>query len=185
MDKRRVTVCIDDPESGAVLYRLDDHQRVKTFPVPLTGGEKLPRQVRFVDDSRAIVIGSDHSVVYIFDRRDAKIIDKLMIKGKGWVQCIAVRSRLGVRLLCSGLQWDQTADCNSIPTIFAAKSGEGLAENDIFMWRKTADTGHSNTNMCNSIIALLQGSILLASLVYAYKNREALEEIMKNMANFN
>ncbi|KAJ7465197.1 hypothetical protein FB451DRAFT_1402907 [Mycena latifolia] len=54
MDTRRGAVCIDDTESGAILYRLDDHQRVKTFPIPCTK-EKRPRQVRFVNDSKAIM----------------------------------------------------------------------------------------------------------------------------------
>ncbi|KAJ7437531.1 WD40-repeat-containing domain protein [Mycena latifolia] len=91
VDTRRGAVCIDDTESGAILYRLDDHQRIKTFPIPRTK-EKRPRQVRFVDDSKAIVIGSDHGIVYIFDRCNAEIIDKLMLKGEDWVQTIAVRN---------------------------------------------------------------------------------------------
>ncbi|KAJ7872870.1 WD40-repeat-containing domain protein, partial [Mycena olivaceomarginata] len=89
VDNRRVTVCIDDIESGPVLYRLDDHQRIKTFSVPVTIQERRPRQVRFVDNSKAIVIGSDHGVVYIFDRRSGEVIDKLLMKGQDWVQSIA------------------------------------------------------------------------------------------------
>ncbi|KAJ7719524.1 WD40-repeat-containing domain protein, partial [Mycena maculata] len=88
VDTRRMTVCIDDTEHGAILYRLDDHQRVKTFPVPVTQA-KRPRQVRFLDDSRAIVIGSDHGIVYIFDRRTGDIIDKLAVRGESWVQTLA------------------------------------------------------------------------------------------------
>lgn len=92
MDTRRGSVCIDDTEHGAILYRLDDHQRVRTFHIPVTKQQR-PRQVRFVDDSRAIVMGSDHGIVYIFDRRSGDIIDQLVLKGKDWVQTIAVRSQ--------------------------------------------------------------------------------------------
>ncbi|KAJ7777997.1 WD40-repeat-containing domain protein [Mycena maculata] len=93
VDTRRMTVCIDDTEHGAILYRLDDHQRVKTFPVPVTQA-KRPQQVRFLDDSRAIVIGSDHGIVYIFDRRTGDIIDKLAVRGESWVQTLAHRGFL-------------------------------------------------------------------------------------------
>ena len=89
MDDRRVTICIDDANSGAILYRLDDHERLKTLPVP-NYKSRRPRQVRFADDSKAIVIGSDHGMVYVFDRRDGQVIDKLALKNPGWVQTIAV-----------------------------------------------------------------------------------------------
>ncbi|KAJ6579703.1 WD40-repeat-containing domain protein [Mycena vulgaris] len=124
IDESRTTVCIDDLDFGAVPYRLNDHCRLKTFHVP--DDSKRPRQVRFIDDSRTIVMGSDHGTVYVFDRRTGAQIDKLMVDGGGWIQAIAVRTRL------------ETADINGIPTIFAAKGGEGVGQNDIVVWRKTA-----------------------------------------------
>ncbi|KAJ6565163.1 WD40-repeat-containing domain protein [Mycena vulgaris] len=163
VDTRRGTVCVDDTERGAILYRLDDHQRVKTFPIPVTKKNR-PRQVRFADDCRAIVIGSDHGIVYVFDRRSGDIIDKLILKGGDWVQTIA------------------TADCSGIPTIFVAKSGEGGDRNDIIMWRKTVGS-RSGRILSDSIITLL---VLLASLTFAYQNREVLEEtVRKKLADFN
>ncbi|KAJ7768723.1 hypothetical protein DFH07DRAFT_954616 [Mycena maculata] len=151
VDTRRMTVCIDDTEHGAILYRLDDHQRVKTFPVPVTQA-KRPRQVRFLDDSRAIVIGSDHGIVYIFDRRTGDIIDKLAVRGESWVQTLA------------------TMDCG-VPTIFLAKSGEDSGRNDIMIWRKTAEH-RFGSGLSETVIALFQVSMLLASLAFAYQNSE-------------
>ncbi|KAF7339056.1 WD40 repeat-like protein [Mycena venus] len=163
VDNRRTAVCIDDIDFGAVLYRLDDHQRVKTFHVP--NEDKRPRQVRFVDDSKTIVIGSDHGVIYVFDRRTGIAIDKLTVKGMGWIQTIA------------------TVDCNGIPTIFGAKSGDGLGQNDIILWQKTAERLRSGAKVSEGI---LSGSILLALLAYAYYNREMLGEMIREkLANFN
>ncbi|KAJ7789975.1 WD40-repeat-containing domain protein [Mycena olivaceomarginata] len=138
VDNRRVTVCIDDIESGPVLYRLDDHQRIKTFSCPCHYPGKAA--------TTAIVIGSDHGVVYIFDRRSGEVIDKLLMKGQDWVQSIAVRISSETSSL--GLQWHQTADCNNIATIFAAKSGDGVGLNDIIMWQKTADRRSPGTIVC-------------------------------------
>ncbi|KAJ7809353.1 hypothetical protein B0H13DRAFT_2385257 [Mycena leptocephala] len=49
---------------GAVLYRLHDHRQIKKFPVPVTK-QNRPRQVHYGDDSKVIVIGSDHGIVYV------------------------------------------------------------------------------------------------------------------------
>ncbi|KAJ7818027.1 WD40-repeat-containing domain protein [Mycena leptocephala] len=124
---------------GAVLYRLHDHRQIKKFPVP----------VRYGDDSKVIVIGSNHGIVYVYDRRSGELVAKLLSKGQDWVQTIA------------------TADCNGVPTIFAAKSGEDGGRNDIVVWRKAV------------------ASMLLASLGLVYQNRNLLEEIIRyKLANF-
>jgi len=48
-----------------------------------------PRQIAFVDDCQTIVSGSDHGVVYIYDRRSGKILDELK-SGKGRIQSLTV-----------------------------------------------------------------------------------------------
>jgi hypothetical protein len=91
VDTRIGIVCIDDPQYGAVLYRLHNHRQIKKFPVPVTK-QNRPRQVRYGDDSKVIVIGSDHGIVYVYDRRSGELVAKLSLKGQDWVQTIAVRS---------------------------------------------------------------------------------------------
>ncbi|KAJ6484907.1 WD40-repeat-containing domain protein [Mycena sanguinolenta] len=157
IDTRRATVCIDDIHSGGIIYRLDDHQRVKALAVPFTTQEKRPRQVRFVDDSKVIVIGSDHGVVYIFDRRNGQIIDRLDLGGKDWVQTLA------------------TTECENIPTIITAKSGDGLADNDVIIWRKTVDRSRSDASASETLL----GIVLLAMLVYAYQNWDVVIGMLK------
>ncbi|KAF8197686.1 WD40-repeat-containing domain protein [Mycena galopus ATCC 62051] len=180
VDTRRATVCIDNIHSGAVIYRLDDHQFVKRFLVPATTQEKLSRQVRFVDDSKAIVIGSDHGVVYVFDRRSGEVLDELILAGKGWVQTIAVEILIS-DIRSFGLRLDQTANCENIPTIFAANSGDGLADNPIYIWRKTADRGRTDPSAWEVIMSVS----MVALLVYAYQNWDVLEVIVKQkLADF-
>ncbi|KAF7361459.1 WD40 repeat-like protein [Mycena sanguinolenta] len=160
IDTRRATVCIDDIHSGGIIYRLDDHQRVKALAVPSTTQEKRPRQVRFVDDSKAIVIGSDHGIVYIFDRRNGQITDKLVLGGKDWVQTLA------------------TTECENIPTIITAKSGDGLPDNDIIVWQKVVDRGRSDPSASETLLSL----VLLATLVYAYQHWDVLMTVLKQRA---
>ncbi|KAJ7133861.1 WD40-repeat-containing domain protein [Mycena filopes] len=154
VDSRRGAICIDDLEFGAVLYRLDDHQRVKMFPIPTTRDDDLrPRQVRFLDESRTIAIGSDHGAVYVFDRRSGDVIDKLRLDGEDWAQTIA------------------TSDSHGIPTLFAASSGSDGGHNDIIIWKK-ALVVESPPPANNAMIDGVLGVVLVAGLGFAYEHRE-------------
>ena len=48
------------------------------------------RQVVFAEDCSRIVIGSDHGIIYAFDRRTGNIADKLDMSEGGWVQTVTV-----------------------------------------------------------------------------------------------
>ena len=50
----------------------------------------MPKQVVFCEDHKAVVGGSDHGHVYVFDRRSGQTLDKLPHDDKGMVQTIAV-----------------------------------------------------------------------------------------------
>ncbi|KAJ7721259.1 hypothetical protein DFH07DRAFT_972336 [Mycena maculata] len=117
LDVRKGVLCMDEPSSGTNLYRLEDHTRVKTFPVAVTKRQRL-RQVDFLDECKFIVSGSDHGIVYIFDRRSGEIVDELRVDSHEWVQTVAA------------------ADCAGVSTVFAAKSRDLGASNEIFIWRK-------------------------------------------------
>ncbi|KAJ3780659.1 hypothetical protein GGU10DRAFT_278984, partial [Lentinula aff. detonsa] len=87
---------IDDVSQGVAVYKLSTTDRVKTFEVPC-----MTRKLRFVafhDGNSAIVTGSDHGKVYIFDRRTGNIIDTIYIGVDDWVQSIAVRGRERARI---------------------------------------------------------------------------------------
>ncbi|KAJ7736277.1 WD40-repeat-containing domain protein [Mycena metata] len=104
LDARKGVLCIDEPSMGANLFRLEDRTRVKTFPIVIVREGKKLRQVALLDECKTIVSGSDHGVVYVFDRRSGDTLDILKVHPHESVQTVAA------------------ADCAGIPTIFAAKS---------------------------------------------------------------
>lgn len=48
------------------------------------------RHVRFAENGWAVVSGSDHGVVYVFETRTGNVLQKLEIGALQWVQAIAV-----------------------------------------------------------------------------------------------
>ncbi|KAJ7731457.1 WD40-repeat-containing domain protein [Mycena maculata] len=162
VDTRRMTVCIDDTEHGAILYRLDDHQRVKTFPVPVTQA-KRPRQVRFLDDSRAIVIGSDHGIVYIFDRRTGDIIDKLAVRGESWVQTLACKLKgFFSKAMDQAPSWDLSDVLSVKRSTVAATRKNGLNPSAD---RETVDSGTrwDMVGTCGNVERIQAGSVAMSA----------------------
>ncbi|KAJ3791428.1 hypothetical protein GGU11DRAFT_761613, partial [Lentinula aff. detonsa] len=76
------------------------------------------RFVAFHDGNSAIVTGSDHGKVYIFDRRTGNIIDTIYIGVDDWVQSIASVEEAGV------------------PLILIGRSGENIGKTEIYVWEK-------------------------------------------------
>ncbi|KAK7048785.1 WD40 repeat-like protein [Favolaschia claudopus] len=151
VDNRSGTFCVDDPDTGVLIYRLEDRRRMKVLNVPIEK-ENRPRQVRFGDDYRAIVVGSDHGIIYVFDRRTGAIIDRLKFEEQDFVQAIA------------------TVDCDGTALIFAARSGDAVEQNDIMIWRKAAGRPQSGPTLREDIVNILQLIIVLAAVVYVYQN---------------
>lgn len=87
---RKGVFCVDDPFQGTVLYRADTEARIRTFEVKITKPATRPRQVCFADDCSSVVSGSDHGVVYVFDRRTGQITDMLHVDPSDWVQTVTV-----------------------------------------------------------------------------------------------
>jgi hypothetical protein len=50
--------------------------------------------VSFAEDCSVIISGSDHGVIYIFDRRSGDTLDELRIGSSDWVQTVMVREGL-------------------------------------------------------------------------------------------
>ena len=80
---------MDDPSSGTNLYRLDNRKRIKTFPVKVTKRKRV-RQVTFSEGTTMLVSGSDHGIVYVFDRRNGEVLDELEVDSGEWVQTVTV-----------------------------------------------------------------------------------------------
>ena len=84
---------------GAALYRMQPPARVRTYPVPVTK-TKRARNVSFTEDSTLIVIGSDHGVIYVFDKRTGDTVDTLQVGSPSFVQTLTVSTRRFEFLTC-------------------------------------------------------------------------------------
>ncbi|KAK0477178.1 hypothetical protein EDD18DRAFT_1114831, partial [Armillaria luteobubalina] len=82
-------ICVDDPVEGAAIYKLQDGARVRTFAVPVKKSHR-PRQVAFGEDGKVVVSGSDHGVVYVYERRTGLKMNELKVDLEDWVQALAI-----------------------------------------------------------------------------------------------
>ncbi|KAJ7041704.1 hypothetical protein C8F04DRAFT_1252631 [Mycena alexandri] len=144
-------LCMDDPSSGTNLYRLEDHTRVKTFLVPVTK-QSRPHQVALLEECKFVVSGSDHGIVYVFDRRSGKIIDKLRVDAREWVQTVAA------------------GKCSGVSAIFAAKSRDLVGTNKIFVWRKKNNQRFAIVGIACGLLVFLQLFVLMAEMTFMYQN---------------
>ncbi|KAJ7018621.1 WD40-repeat-containing domain protein [Mycena alexandri] len=118
VNARKGLFCVDDPTQGVALYRLDNNNRVKTFEVKVTKAHPRPRQVCFADDGSLIVSGSDHGVLYVFDRWTGEVVDELAVGSVDWLQTMTA------------------TDVNGTSTIVAARSRELPGANNILVWKR-------------------------------------------------
>ncbi|KAK6988825.1 quinon protein alcohol dehydrogenase-like superfamily, partial [Favolaschia claudopus] len=150
INSRKGLMCLEDPFEGAVLYRLDDDHKLKTFEIALTQEEARPRQVCFADDGGAIVCGSDHGAVYVLDHWNGELLDQLQVGTRDWVQAVTA------------------ADIDGISTIFAARSGELGGRNDIMIWKKM---GRKKSVRAAGILAnAFQFLLILIGVLFIWQN---------------
>ena len=90
--ERRICV-VDNASTGFDVYKIDSGLFIRTLS---TGVPKqtYPKGVAFVSEGQAVVGGSDHGKVYIFDRRTGKVITTLRHAKDGGVETIAVSGRI-------------------------------------------------------------------------------------------
>lgn len=82
--------CVDTILGGAALYKMDDGTRLKDLEIPRKKELAAPKQVALAEDCTVIVGGSDHGIVYVFDRKTGAMIQKLRTRKDTWVQAITV-----------------------------------------------------------------------------------------------
>lgn len=80
---------VDNAVDGFDLYRLDDNSFIRNFPTGVPK-KRYPKQVEFGEDCKVVVGGSDHGLVYVFDRKTGNVLDVLRHADQGLVQTIAV-----------------------------------------------------------------------------------------------
>lgn len=84
---------IDTVANGFSLYQLENAIWKRDFPTG-TPSRKLPKQVAFGEDSKVVVGGSDHGVVYVFDKKTASPLQILRHGDQGMVQTLTVCDQL-------------------------------------------------------------------------------------------
>ena len=82
-------VVIDNISNGFDLWDMATGAHLRMFPTG-TPTRYLPRQVTFAERAKAVVGGSDHGAVYVFDRRTGTPLDVLHHTETGLVQTITV-----------------------------------------------------------------------------------------------
>ena len=80
---------IDNVSNGFDVYRLDSGQFVRTL-VTREPIKTYPKGVAFANNCQAIIGGSDHGYVYIFERKSGIILGKLAHARNDGVQTITV-----------------------------------------------------------------------------------------------
>ncbi|KAG1743613.1 uncharacterized protein EDB91DRAFT_1050978, partial [Suillus paluster] len=81
---------VDNATDGFTLYRLEgDGELVRTFATGLPS-VSVPKQVAFGEEGKVVVGGSDHGLVYIFDRKTGQILETLHHADTGLVQTISI-----------------------------------------------------------------------------------------------
>ncbi|KAK1233799.1 hypothetical protein PQX77_003026 [Marasmius sp. AFHP31] len=111
------TIVLDDITQGVALYKLTGRSRIKTFPVPIQKKHRS-RNVAFHDGGSSVLSGSDHGIVYVFDRRTGDITDTINIGVKDWVQSIT------------------SIVIDGAPSIVVGRTGENLGRTKLQVWTK-------------------------------------------------
>ena len=80
---------VDNVTEGFSLYSLEDMKFLRKYP---TGKPTkwFPKQVEFSEEGWIMVGGSDHSTIYIFDRKTGLVMDTLTHIDDGLAQAVMV-----------------------------------------------------------------------------------------------
>ena len=84
---------VDNVGNGFDIYKMDSGVFVRSLPTraPI---KTFPKGVTFANDSHAVVGGSDHGRVYVFERKTGKVLAVLKHARAGGVESIAVRKQM-------------------------------------------------------------------------------------------
>ncbi|KAJ6631238.1 quinon protein alcohol dehydrogenase-like superfamily [Mycena sp. CBHHK59/15] len=146
---REGILCLDDPTAGPTLFRLTAQTKARVFEIPRERQYEMhPRHVSFAENGLAVVAGSDHGVVYVFETRTGDLLQKLEVGVSHWVQAVA------------------TAEIDGVPIIFAALMRADDGWEEIFVWKRA----HDHSIGWNKIATFGKLLVVLGCLVFIYQN---------------
>ncbi|KAG1721364.1 uncharacterized protein EDB91DRAFT_1256544 [Suillus paluster] len=89
VNQKRGVFVVDNATDGFTLYQLEgDKEPVRTF-MTAAPSVSIPKQVAFAAQGKLIIGGSDHGLVYVFERKSGKLLETLCHSNMGLVQTIA------------------------------------------------------------------------------------------------
>ena len=83
-------IVVDNTTSGFEFHRLDKLGNYLLYRTGPSREPALPRQVKFGEDGNVVVGGSDHSTVYVFDRKGGHTLELLRHRRNDMVQTVTV-----------------------------------------------------------------------------------------------
>jgi hypothetical protein len=87
---RRGQFVMDNAIDGFDMFQLDGGVKLLRKFITKTVDVRTPKQVVFCEEGKALVGGSDHGLVYVFDRRSGEGIDEIPHADGGMVQTVSV-----------------------------------------------------------------------------------------------
>lgn len=168
LDLNKRLVVVDNVSDGIDIYNLDTAEYMATFLIPKTSADVFAKTVAFADQSRAVVGGSDHGIVYIFDRKTGHVIRSLKYAKKGGVETLAVSAHLAtmtwVLIVCQ-VHDSRNDDC----ILLAAASSTSSKATDIRLWRwkppKENNAGTTSSAMHSFRTVLIVFAIVSLAIV--------------------
>lgn len=80
---------VDNTEDGFSIIGLSTASLILALPSKVT--RRVPKQVVWADSHKAVIGGSDHGKIYVYDAETAKVMTALHHDKDGLVQSVAVR----------------------------------------------------------------------------------------------
>ncbi len=95
MDEERSLIVIDNVANGFDIYGLEQSAKGSKFKFVRTlevgkPSKTYAKSVVFANGSQAVIAGSDHGIVYIFDRQSGRVLKKIHPFEKRGVETISV-----------------------------------------------------------------------------------------------
>ncbi|KAF8580039.1 hypothetical protein K439DRAFT_1620104 [Ramaria rubella] len=149
---------VDNATNGFDIHQLDNGAHIRTLPTGIPK-KRVLEQVTFREDSQIIVRGSDHGIVYLFERESGRLITTLNHSAdKGLVQTVATHETEG-------------------STVILCASSSNTSNIDISLWTRKKVTARANDTwkVCNLVVvieAMFKLGMFLASMAILYQNTE-------------
>ncbi|KAF8592243.1 WD40 repeat-like protein [Ramaria rubella] len=147
---------VDNATDGFDIHQLDNGAHIRTLPTGIPK-KRVLKQVTFGEDSQIIVRGSDHGIVYLFERESGRLITMLNHSAdKGLVQTVATHETEG-------------------STVILCASSSNTSNIDISLWTQKKVTARANDTwkVCNLVVvieAMFKLGMFLASMAFLYQN---------------